>query len=58
MELTITQEDYRNYLQEKDKITNIRIRPQNQDFFDAVLSVDMESTPEGKTILETIGDFG
>jgi hypothetical protein len=54
MDLTISQEAYEEYLQKKEVISNTRIRPDNEDFFDALLSVDMTATPEGREILEAI----
>ena len=54
MELTISKEAYEKYLAKKDVISNTRIRPDNEDFFDALISVDMTATPEGQKILEVI----
>ena len=54
MDLAISQEAYEKYLSKKDIISNTRIRPENEDFFDALMSVDMTATPEGREILDTI----
>jgi len=54
MDITISQEAYENYLQKRDNISNIRLRPENETFFDAIMSVDMTATPEGREILDTI----
>ena len=54
MDLTISQEAYEKYLNKKDVISNTRLRPENEDFFDALMSVDMTATPEGREILDTI----
>ena len=54
MNLTISQEAYDRYLEKKILISNTRLRPDNEDFFDALMSVDITATPEGREILETI----
>ena len=54
MNLTISQEAYDRYLKKKDVISNTRLRPDNEDFFDALLSADMAATPEGRKILDAI----
>jgi hypothetical protein len=54
VDLTISQRAYEEYLQKKEIISNTRIRPDNEDFYDALLSVDMTATPEGREILEAI----
>ena len=54
MNFAISQEAYERYLQKKDTINNNRLRPENEIFIDALMSVDMTSTPEGREILETI----
>lgn len=54
MDVTISKEAYERYLQKKDYISNIRLRPENETFFDAMMSVNMTDTPEGRKILETI----
>jgi len=42
------------YLKKKDSIANDRIRPDNQNFFDALLSVDMKNDPDGIKIINYI----
>jgi hypothetical protein len=54
MDITISKEAYEKYLGKKDIINNARLRPDNEDFFDALLSVDMTATPEGREILDAI----
>jgi hypothetical protein len=50
----ITQKDYEDYLVRKDSISNVRTRPDDQDFLDALLSVNMAKDPNGKKIIEII----
>jgi len=56
MEITISQEAYDNYIKHSSSNhpLNTRLRPENEDFLDALLSVDMADTPEGREILEAI----
>jgi hypothetical protein len=54
MDVTVSKEAYEKYLHKKDSIGNTRLRPENETFFDAMMSVDMTATPEGRKILETI----
>ena len=54
MEITIDQKAFDDYLKKNDTIHNERIRPDDENFFDAILSVDMENDPEGKQIIEAI----
>jgi hypothetical protein len=54
MDINISQEAYEKYLEKKENISNIRLRPANETFFDAMMSVDMNSTPEGRKILDAI----
>ena len=54
MDLMIDQDTYNDYLNKEDYISNERIRPDNQDFFDALLSVDMKNDPDGKRVIEII----
>jgi len=54
MDFTIEQDSYNEYLEKEDYISNERIRPDNQNFFDALLSVDMKNDPSGKRIIEII----
>ena len=57
MNIAVSQEAYENYLNKKDTISNERIRPENETFFDAIMSADMTKTPEGREILNTIKNF-
>jgi hypothetical protein len=54
--ITFTDEDYENYLRHRESYypPNSRIRPDDMDFLDALLSVDMTDTPEGRELLEAI----
>ena len=54
MNFSISKEAYEKYLEKKGIISNTRLRPDDEDFFDALLSVDMTATPEGRDILNTI----
>jgi len=54
MDITISQEAYKRYLEKKEVIGNKRLRPENQTFIDALLSVDMTATPERRETLEAI----
>jgi len=54
MDFTIDQNSYDEYLEKKDFISNERIRPDDQNFFDALLSVDMKNDPDGKRIIKII----
>jgi len=54
--LTFSQDDYERYIQrsKNNYPQNTRIRPDDMNFFDALLSVDMTTTQEGRNILDTI----
>ena len=54
MELNVDKKSYNEYLKNKDSISNERIRPDNQNFFDALRSVNMKDDPDGKKVIETI----
>ncbi|MCL2808713.1 MAG: hypothetical protein FWD24_01465 [Treponema sp.] len=56
MNLLISDEAFENYIKrsENNYPQNSRIRPDNMDFFDALLSVDMAATSEGREILDVI----
>ena len=54
MDLNIDQKSYSEYLEKKDSVSNERIRPDNQNFFDALMSVDMKNDPVGKRVIEII----
>jgi hypothetical protein len=50
----ISQRAYEKYLASQDTISNTRIRPENQSFFEALMSVDMAADPDGKKIIDII----
>ena len=54
MDFVVDQKTYDEYISKKDSISNERIRPDDQNFFDALLSVDMKNDPDGKKIIEII----
>jgi hypothetical protein len=54
MDFEIDQKSYNEYLEKKEYISNERIRPDNQNFFDALMSVDMKNDPDGKRVIELI----
>jgi hypothetical protein len=56
MKFVLTGEDYEEYLNKKDHITNARIRPDGIDFFDWLSSedADMSKTPEGRQLIEAL----
>jgi hypothetical protein len=54
LNLEISQKDYENYLSKKNTISNERTRPDDQDFLDALMSVDMAKDPNGKEIIRII----
>jgi len=54
MDFTIDQNSYDEYLEKEDFISNERIRPDNQNFFEALLSVDMKNDPDGKRVIKII----
>ena len=54
MDLTINKKSYSKYLKKEDLISNERIRSDNQNFFDALLSVDMKNDHDGKKVIEII----
>jgi len=54
MDLIISQESYNEYLSKNDSISNERIRPDDQNFLDALMSIDMNNDPDGKRIIEFI----
>jgi len=45
---------FNKYLEKKESVTNDRIRPDDQNFFDALLSVDMKNDPDGIKIINMI----
>ena len=54
MDFTVDQKCYNEYLAKKDSFGNERIRPDDQNFFDALMSVDMKNDPNGKRVIEII----
>ena len=54
MDFAIDRKSYNEYLENKERITNERIRPDDQNFFDALMSVDMKNDPDGKRVIEII----
>jgi len=54
MDFLIDQKSYNEYFEKKDYISNERIRPDDQNFFDALMTVDMKNDPDGKQIIEII----
>ena len=47
---------YDRYVNKKEPVSNSRIRPDDQDIFDALLSVDM-GRQERRESLEAIGEY-
>jgi len=54
MDFVFDQKNYNEYLGKKDSISNERIRPDDQNLFDALMSVDMKNDPDGKRVIEII----
>jgi len=54
IDIEVSQEAYEKYRMKKDMISNTRLRSDNEDFYDALMSVDMTATPEGRDILNAI----
>jgi hypothetical protein len=52
----MNQDEYKDYLGSRDYISNTRIRPDDEDFFDWIMSpdADMSKTPEGRAIITAI----
>jgi len=48
------QKSYNKYLNNDNGIINDRIRPDDENFFDALMSVDMKNDPDGKKVIEII----
>jgi hypothetical protein len=48
------QQNYEKYRTKNDSITNNRIRPDKQNFFDALMSVDLKNDTDGKKGIEII----
>jgi len=54
MDIAIDQKTFDEYLAKNDTINNERIRPDNENFFDALLTIDMNNDADGKQVIETI----
>jgi hypothetical protein len=54
VDIAIDQKTFDEYLAKNDTINNERIRPDNENFFDALLTIDMNNDADGKQIIETI----
>ena len=54
MDFKFDQKSYSEYLKKKEYISNERIRPDDQNFFDALMSVDMKNDSDGKRVIEII----
>jgi len=54
MDFVIEEEVFDEYLSKNDTINNERIRPDDENFFDALLTVDMDNDPDGRRIIEAI----
>lgn len=56
MEITLSAEAYRDYLERTGMFSNERIRPDGVSFWDAMLSeeADFTKTPAGRQIIEII----
>ena len=48
------QKSYEKYLANNDSIVNDRIRPDKQNFFDALMSVDIKNDPVGKQTIKIL----
>jgi len=56
MEITISQDVYDNHIKHcnSNHPQSTKLRSENEDFLDALLSVNMADTPEGCEILDAI----
>ena len=54
MDVTIDQKTIDKYLKKNDTYHNERIRPDDENIFDAIRSIDMANDPDGKKIIEMI----
>jgi len=54
MDFIVDNEIYKKYLTKDETIRNDRIRPDDINFFDAILSINMKDDPDGKIIIEKI----
>jgi hypothetical protein len=57
MDIAISDDTYQKYLQKNDVINNSRLRPENENFFDAMMTVDLNATPERREILKIIQEL-
>ena len=55
MESSFSDEAWGRYLNREEPVSNRRLRPDGEDFLDALLSVDMTATPERREAMEIIG---
>jgi len=58
-EINISSKTWQNYLENRETVSNQRLRPDNVSFWDAILSeeADFTKTPEGKRIAKLIRDL-
>jgi len=58
-EINISSQAWQNYLDNRETVSNERLRPDNVSFWDAMLSeeADFTRTPEGKRIAQLIRDL-
>lgn len=54
MKVKISKKGFNEYLSKKESISNQRLRPDGENFFDALMSIDMKNDPEGKRVIEII----
>jgi len=56
VDLSLSQEIYDEYLKKKETISNTRLRHDEEDFFDALLSDDgdMTKSKEGRNIISAL----
>jgi len=54
LKITISNEAYNSYKKGNKTVINSRLRKDNEDFLDALLSVDMSATPDRRATLQTI----
>ena len=57
--INISSQVWQKYLDNNETFNNVRLRPDNVSFWDAILSEDgnFTKTPEGKKIAKIIGDL-
>jgi hypothetical protein len=54
MNFAVDKKSYKEYLEKNDYISNERIRPDDQNLFDALMTVDMKNDPDGKRVIQII----